>query len=117
VGGARSPALVMVVTRARLAPVLNVGSTGALHHLFRPRVRNGSILLKKSVADAVHATIESRRSAIRIKVASSTGLLNQSCAAAPSKSFFNTIGQNETCRGTATMSGPPQISDPRGGKC
>jgi hypothetical protein len=49
------------------------------------------MLLKKSVARVVYATIESRRSAIRIKVALATGLLNQSCAAAPSKSFFNTI--------------------------
>jgi hypothetical protein len=31
--------------------------------------RNGSMLLKKSAVDAVYATIESRRSAIRIKVA------------------------------------------------
>ena len=80
----------------------------ALHHLFWQRVRSGSMLLKKSVADAVHATIESRRSAIRIKVASSLGLLNQSCAAGPSKSFFNTIGQNEPPTSRPTATGPPQ---------
>jgi hypothetical protein len=57
------------------------------------------MLLKKSATDAVHATIESRRPAIRIKIATSTGFLNQSCAAAPSKSFFNTIGhERPTCR-------------------
>jgi hypothetical protein len=58
--------------------------------------RYGSMLLKKSVAGAVYATIESRRSAIRIEVAPSTGFLSQSCAVAPSKSFFNNIGQNQS---------------------
>jgi hypothetical protein len=49
------------------------------------------MLLKKSVARADDATIESESHAIRINAAPATGFLNQSCAAGHSKSFFNTI--------------------------
>jgi hypothetical protein len=55
-------------------------------------VRFWPILLKKSVARAENATIESKGPAIRINVAPTTGFLNQSCAATRSKSFFNAIG-------------------------
>src|SRR5712672_3472658 len=37
-------------------------------------------------------TIESRRPAIRARLAPAAGFLNQSCAATSSKSFFNSIG-------------------------
>jgi hypothetical protein len=67
--------------------------------------------LKKSAADAVYATIESRRPAIRVKVAPSTGFLNQSCAAAPSKSFFNTIGHERTHAAQSEARCPPDLFD------
>jgi hypothetical protein len=60
-------------------------------------VRYGSMLLKKSAARAECATIESKRPAVRIKVARTTGFLNQNCPAARSKSFFNSIGQKRKC--------------------
>jgi len=50
--------------------------------------RSGSIVLKKSVGKAEYATIESKRSAILMEAALATGFLNQNCAAASSKSFF-----------------------------
>jgi hypothetical protein len=50
------------------------------------------MLLKKSVARAEYAPIESRRAAFRINVARWPGFLNQSCRATRSKSFFNGIG-------------------------
>jgi hypothetical protein len=58
---------------------------------------NGPMLLKKSVARADYATIESRGPAFRINVALAADFLNQSCAAC-SKSFFNSIGQEQTRR-------------------
>jgi hypothetical protein len=54
------------------------------------------MLLKKSAARAECATIESKRPAVRIKVARTTGFLNQNCAAAGSKSFFNSIDPSRT---------------------
>jgi hypothetical protein len=38
----------MVAMRVTARPILNIVSTTALHHLFWPRVRSGSILLQKS---------------------------------------------------------------------
>jgi hypothetical protein len=65
-------------------------------------------VLKKSLARAEHATIESKRAAIRISVAPTGGFLNQNFAATPSKSFFNTIGQNEPAGQVAGAAGSPQ---------
>jgi hypothetical protein len=74
----------------------------------KSKVRFGSMLLKKSASRADDATIESTKPAIRINVAPATGLLNQSCVPAPSKSFFNTIGHEVPLDKIDAAAGPPQ---------
>jgi hypothetical protein len=62
------------------------------------------MVLKKSIAKAQYATIESKSAAIRFNVAPAGGFLNQNCAATLSKSFFNTIDPYRHARFAAGVS-------------
>jgi hypothetical protein len=71
--------------------------------------RSGSMPLKKSVAKGGYATIESRRPAVRINVARTIGFFESKCAAARSKSFFNTIGHQRRINAVRDESASPSI--------
>jgi hypothetical protein len=67
--------------------------------------RCGSIVLKKSAADA---TIESRRPAVRIKIAPSTRIFESKLRSRTLKIFFNTIGHNRPTYSALVCLLPPE---------